>query len=72
MTPVGKHVSSLVVGIATGVVGLILWLATPGVEVPIISLRTTGMVLVVLGGIETLVSGFALLNPRARHRNYKL
>lgn len=72
MTAMGKHVTSIGIGTATAIAGLVLWLTTEGVHVPVISLHKTGLVLAVLGLIEVIVSGVALINPRTRHRDYDL
>jgi len=67
-----KHLASLGIGSAVGIIGLVLLLTTQGIETPIVTLSKVGVVLAILGAIEVLVSGIALALPSTRHRSYEL
>lgn len=62
-----QHVTSVMVGVAMALVGLVLWLTTGGVETPVVTLSKVGLVLLVLGGLEVVVSGLALASRSTRH-----
>ncbi|MCT7353081.1 DUF5708 family protein [Streptomyces sp. 15-116A] len=49
-----KPVKDLVAGAVTLVVGLVLWLFTGGVDMPVISPPKVGIVLMCLGALEAL------------------
>lgn len=66
---VKKHLGSVGIGVAMGVVGLMLWQTTSGVHLPVISLSKIGVVLAVLGAVEIVISGGAMLFPSSRHRD---
>jgi hypothetical protein len=42
---------NLLEGVATFVVGLVLWLFTGGVEVPVVTLTKVGVVMMCVGGV---------------------
>ncbi len=67
-----NHVISVGIGIAMAVVGLVLWRTTGNVPLPFLALSKIGFVLLVLGLIEVVISGLALLDPVTRHRRYDL
>ena len=67
-----KHVISVGIGALMLVVGLALWLGAGEVETPVITLSKFGLVLTVLGALEIVISGFALVNPSTRHRDARL
>jgi hypothetical protein len=69
---VRNHGISVGLGIAMAVVGLVLWRTTGNVHLPFLALSKIGFVLLVLGLIEVVVSGLALLDPATRHRHYDL
>lgn len=71
-TVMKKHFASVVIGCAIGVIGVVLWLTTAGVRVPIVSPSKVGVVLMALGAIEVAVSGTALVLPSTRHREHEL
>ncbi|WP_326577393.1 DUF5708 family protein [Streptomyces sp. NBC_00487] len=47
----GKPMKNLVEGVGTFVVGLVLWLFTDGVEVPVVTLTKVGVVMMCVGGV---------------------
>lgn len=67
-----KHVLSVGIGLMMGIGGLILWLTAHDIETPVIGLRQIGLVLAVLGALEVVISGVALVSPTTRHQNYDL
>lgn len=67
-----NHVISVALGVVVAVVGLVLWRFTGDVETPIVTLTKVGVVLMVLGVLEVLVSGAALASPSTRHQNEPL
>jgi hypothetical protein len=48
---VGRATRNLVEGAATFVIGLVLWLFTEGVEVPVVTLAKVGVVMMCVGGV---------------------
>lgn len=63
------HVLSVGIGLVMLVVGLGLWQLADGIDTPVIDLSTLGVVLLVLGVVEMLVSGVALAVPSSRRRD---
>lgn len=61
------HVISIAIGVGMTAIGLVLWLTTGDVETPVVSLSKVGVVLMVLGVLEVVVSGAALVSPSTRH-----
>jgi hypothetical protein len=61
-----KHLVSVVVGGLMVAVGLVLYFVFFDVETSVVGLRQLGLVLAVVGGVEILVSGIALLRPSTR------
>lgn len=49
-----SNVRALVAGVLLAAVGLVLYLATPGVQTPVVRLTSVGVVLMVLGAAEIL------------------
>ena len=47
----GRATRNLVEGAATLVIGLVLWLFTEGVEVPVVTLTKVGVVMICVGGV---------------------
>lgn len=66
------HLVSIAIGIVLAVTGLILWQTTATVDLPILTLSKVGVVLLVLGLVEILVSGAAAAWPATRHRKFPL
>ena len=66
------HVISIAIGVGMTAIGLVLWLTTGDVETPVVSLSKVGVVLMVLGVLEVVVSGAALVSPSTRHREESL
>jgi|GEM_PF-3299949 hypothetical protein len=62
-----NHLKSVLVGLVMGLVGLTLWLTTEGIETPVITLSKVGLVLLVLGALEVVISGLALASRSTRH-----
>ncbi|WNZ08654.1 DUF5708 family protein [Streptomyces sp. 11x1] len=48
---VGRATRNLVEGAATFVIGLVLWLFTEGVEVPVVTPTKVGVVMMCVGGV---------------------
>ncbi|WP_408995074.1 DUF5708 family protein [Streptomyces europaeiscabiei] len=46
-----KPMKNLVEGVGTFAIGLILWLFTDGVEVPVVTLTKVGVVMMCVGGV---------------------
>lgn len=67
-----KHLTSVSIGVTMGVVGLLLWRVIPSVHIPVVSLTKIGVVLAILGAIEIIISGGALLFPSTRNSDYPL
>lgn len=65
-----NHLVSVAIGVLLGGVGLLLWLTTGDVETPVIGLSQLGFVLLVIGGVEILVSGAALASPSMRRKEH--
>ncbi|MBK0869756.1 hypothetical protein INP57_23350 [Saccharopolyspora sp. HNM0986] len=61
---------SIGTGAILGIVGLVLWRTTEGIETPVIGLSQLGLVLLVVGVIEIVVSGIALANPSTRYKKH--
>lgn len=66
------HLTSVGLGVAMAVIGLVLWRTTGGVKTPVVSLSKLGVVLLVLGVVEVAVSGIALARPSTRHEDMPL
>ncbi|WP_327343528.1 DUF5708 family protein [Streptomyces europaeiscabiei] len=47
----GKPMKNLVEGVGTFAIGLILWLFTDRVEVPVVTLTKVGVVMMCVGGV---------------------
>jgi hypothetical protein len=47
----GKPMKNLMEGAGTFVIGLVLWLFTDGVEVPVVTLTKVGVVMMWVGGV---------------------
>ncbi|MFF6785452.1 DUF5708 family protein [Streptomyces sp. NPDC012510] len=47
----GRATRNLVEGAGTFVIGLVLWLFTEGVEVPVVTLTKVGLVMMCVGGV---------------------
>lgn len=67
-----NHVISVALGVVTALVGLALWRFTGDIETPVVTLTKVGVVLMVVGVVEILISGSALASPSTRHRNEPL
>lgn len=67
-----NHVISIALGVATALVGLALWRFAGDIEIPVVTLTKVGVVLMVLGVAEILISGSALARPSTRHQNEPL
>ncbi|QYX77491.1 DUF5708 family protein [Streptomyces akebiae] len=47
----GRATRNLLEGTATFVIGLVLWLSTEGVKVPVVTLTKVGVVMMCVGGV---------------------
>jgi hypothetical protein len=61
-----KNAVSVGAGVVMTAVGLVLYLAFADVETPVIGLRQVGLVLLVLGVVELLVTAFTMARPKHR------
>lgn len=66
------HLKSVGIGAVVAVVGLVLWLTTGEVDTPVVSLSKVGVVLMVVGAIEVVISAVSLAVPSTRHRSDRL
>ncbi|WP_329337173.1 DUF5708 family protein [Streptomyces sp. NBC_01352] len=57
---------NLLEGAATFAVGLVLWLFTGGVEVPVITLTKVGVVMMCVGGVLVATGLYRTARPRSR------
>ena len=67
-----NHLISLGIGAAMIIAGLVLRLTANDVEILIVRLGAVGVVLMVAGVVEMVISGFALARPATRHKEYDL
>lgn len=66
------HWKSMGIGTVVAMVGLVLWLTTGEVDTLVVSLSKIGVVLMVVGAIEVVISVVALAVPSTRHRSGRL
>ncbi|MEV2215935.1 DUF5708 family protein [Streptomyces sp. NPDC050997] len=59
---------NLLEGAGTFVVGLVLWLFTGDVEIPVVTLTKVGVVMMCVGGSLVLTGGYQALRPSAPGR----
>ncbi|CAM5333447.1 hypothetical protein SALBM311S_07695 [Streptomyces alboniger] len=63
-----KATRNLLEGAGTLVIGLVLWLFTGDVEVPVVTLTKVGVVMMCVGGALVLTGGYQALRPSAEDR----
>jgi hypothetical protein len=63
-----KATRNLLEGAGTLAVGLVLWLFTGDVEVPVVTLTKVGVVMMCVGGALVLTGGYQALRPSAEDR----
>ncbi|MEU8901396.1 DUF5708 family protein [Nocardia sp. NPDC048505] len=59
-----NHVISILIGVALLAIGLALWLFAGHIETPVISLPKVGVVVAIIGGLDVVSSGFAMVRRR--------